>query len=244
MRQPVQNHSQIAKHQPGWLLWPVDHHDRQVQLACGSKFRNGACAPGIFGHQMCDPMALQQVEIACQIERSAGHFYGTVRQWQFRLRRIDQPQQVVMLWFSGKARKVLFSNGKKHPGWRLRQCRNRARNIIDVYPPVALNSLPGRAHKSTKRHIGLGAALQCVAAHLGGKGMGRIDHMTDTLSPEKRGKALGTTKASHPCGQRLRHRVLRAPRVREQRICPGLGQNHGQLRGLAGAAQKKDSRHV
>ncbi len=149
-----------------------------------------------------------------------------------------------MLGFTSKRRKGLLANGKKHPGWPIRQRRNRACDILDMDPPVAVDCLPGRALKGAERHIGLTTADNRIAAHLGGKRMGSIHHMADAFGPQIAGKALGPAKTSHPRGQGLRHRVLRAPRVGEQRIGTGLGQVRRQSRGLTGAAQKEDSRHV
>ena len=82
-----------------------------------------------------------------------------------------------------------------------------------------------------------------MAAHLGGKGMRRIDHMRDGLARDEFGQAAHAAKAAGSNRQRLRNGALRPPGVGIDGINTGTLDRVGEQIGVACSAQYKGAHH-
>lgn len=73
--------------------------------------------------------------------------------------------------------------------------------------------------------------------------MGRIDNMGNALLGNKGRQAIGTAKAAHTGGQRLRFRRLDAARIAENGGNTALANSAGQGAGLARTPKNQDVYH-
>jgi len=222
---------------------PVDQDDRQAQNARGFQFGGGACATGVLGDDMADAMFAQQGKIAGQIKGATGDDGGGIGQGQGAFGRINQAQQVMVLWLGGKGRKRLFADGQKHPRRAVGQGGDRGRDVGNVGPAVTGLSLPRRALQHRQRHIRLGAGRNGIAAHLRGERVGGVNDMADAFRLEIGHQPRHPAKAADPDRQRLRHRRGGTACIGIDRFHPRAGKGAGQQAGLGGAAQKKDACH-
>ena len=243
MTQPAQDGIGILKDQTLWQRRPIDQDYRQRQFPRGIKLGARALTARILGDDMADAMVPQQGQIARQIKRAARDDRMCVRQRQ-RAWRIDKAQQVMMLRPCAKRGQMQLADGQKHTGRGFGQRGKRACDIGHMGPAIGSSGHPGRTLQRGQRDTGFAAGGRGVPAHLGGKGMCRIDDMGDAFAAQKPHQPLNPAKAADACGQRLRDRGLGAPGIGKHCIHPCVRQSAGQTAGLCGAAQKKDARHV
>ena len=190
-----------------------DHDDGQAELARGVDFCACASAAGIARHQPFDAARAHQFAVAFKRERAARHNHFGVRQWQRAVGRIDEAQRIGVLRLGRERRDMLPANREKHARALLGKAIDSAGDISDFDPVVSRCPAPGRALQRHQRNIRRRASLDCVAAHFGGKGVRRIDHMGDALLADVVGKSHRATKASDPRRQRMAEGNLRASRI-------------------------------
>lgn len=244
MIQPVHDIVKRGTDGPRGHGGPVDHHHRQAKGTCGIQLGAGASTARILGHDHVDPVVLHQRPISGQPEWPTGYHNLNIGQRQRVFRRIDQPDQVMVLSLSCEGRKILFADGQKYAPWLLRQRVDRPGNIRDMLPAVTRPRLPGCAFERGQRNTGLGAGQHRVTAHLRGERVGGIHNPLDPLSPQVRRQPGRTAKAADTCRQRLRYRCGGSACVGKHRIVATFRQRARQIRGFAGAAQYKDAWHV
>lgn len=226
----------------------VNHDHRQAKRARGQQLGLGPAATGVFGHDMCDVMALQQSLISRHVKGTSGNNHSRIRQRHLRLGRINQPQHIEICGLCGKGDKRLLANRQEHARARVRQRGNSGLYIRHMLPLIARLSHPCWSLKRRQRHTGLGAGRHRIAAHLRSKGMGCVHHMCDALTLYVVDQPSHTTKSALPHGQRLRCRARGSTRIREHRPTPGfrpvLSQLLRQMRGLSCAPQQEYLCHV
>ena len=249
MTQPVhhlRHRSQhAARRQRGPIkIGPVYQDYRQTVRASGYQLGLGACPAGIFGDNMGNSVLLQQVKVARDIKRAARDNGRGVWQRQRAIRRIDQPQQIVVLRFDPKRRQVLLADGEEHAGGPVRQHGHRSRDIGHCGPVIAGGGFPSGAFKGHKRHTGQRACVQSVLADLRGERMRCIDDMGNALVVQELRQPRHTAKTARSHWDRLTVRGRRAPRVGIDRVEVRACQRLRQLASLSRATQQKDARHV
>ena len=226
---------------------PIDHNDRQAQSAGGDQFGLGPNAASVFGHNMGDAMLTHQGFVLCRLKRATGDNYRGLGQRRNRFGFIDQPQQIMVLGRGGKEVEVLFANRKKHPCWSRRQGRGCGLERGHMGPVITHARLPRGPLQGTQRHARLCTGSYGVVAHLRGKGMSGVNHMGHSFAANVIDKPCDSTKPAQPLGQRLRHRARGTASIGKDGLTPGhrmRGEVPRQLRGVRGAAEKKDVLHV
>lgn len=218
--------------------WPVDHDNAQAQGAGGQYLGLGPGTACVFGDDMGDVVRLQKGGIACDIKRAACDDDAGVRQGH-TFGRIDQPQQVMVLGFGGKAIKVLLANRQENPRGRIGQAGNRARHVGDMGPKIAGLGLPRGAFKGQKRHAASKACRDRIPAHLGGKGVGGIDNVGNPVAAYIMTQPRHAAKAADPRGQGLRHRMGRATGIGKHRVQPKCGKGRGKVACFGGSPQQE-----
>src|SRR6266851_2397005 len=202
-----------------------------------------AGAAGVSRDNPCDVSYAHQLEIVLEGEGAARDDEFGVRQRQWALGRIDESQRIGVLRLGGKGRKMLPADRQEYAGARLRQGVDRGVDVFDLDPSVALNARPGRALQREQRDFRRRAGCGRVAAHLGGKRMGRIDDMRDSFGPDERDQAGHATKTAGAYRQQLSDGALRPPGVGIDGIDPGTHDRAGELVGVAGSAQNEGAHH-
>ena len=223
--------------------WPFHHDDGQAQRTRGLQLGARAAAAGILGHDMGNARLLQQGQIIGGGERPTAKHDPAIGQGR-GLRRIDQPQQIMMLRPRGKEPRLLLADRQKDPRGRVGQGLQGGLHIRDAVPAVTGLRGPCRALQRDQRQAKAFAGGMGVAAHPGGERMRGVYQMGDALGLHIGAKPRNPAKTPNSCGQGLRHRLRRAPGIGKHRIPPGLGQRAGKGRSLGRAAQKKDACHV
>ncbi len=222
---------------------PVDQDHRNPEASGGIQFRPRTGAAGILGDYEVHTAGFQKFPVALLRERAARDHRLGVRQRQPALRRIDQPQNVVMPGLRGEGRQVLATDGKEDASGFLGQSRDSSGEVGDMSPVIAFACLPRRALIGAKRRIRVCTGGNCIPAHLGREGMGRIHHMGYAFGAQICGKAIGTTETADAGRQGLFHGGVGAPGIGKDGI-NALGREvAGKLACLTGAAEKKDACH-
>jgi len=110
-------------------------------------------------------------------------------------------------------------------------------------PLVASRAQPWRAFQRQQGNARFRASFDRVAAHLGSKGMRRVDHMCDALLADEVGKTLHAAEAADPRRQRMVQRNLRAAGVGIDRVNFLADKSVRELVGIACSAQDEGA-HV
>ncbi len=221
----------------------VDQYDRQIKRPRRIQLGPRAHAACIFRHDMRDAMGLNQGEIILKGKRSARDDRYGIGHWQAVRRRINQAQQIMMLWPFGKGGQQLLADRQKHAGGRIWQGGGGGRHIRNRLPVITGFGPPWRAFQGDERDMGKGAGINRIAAHLRGKGMGGIDHMADLFSDQIIGQARNAAKAAHPQLQGLGNGRGGAAGIGKHSINARFGKGAGHLAGFGRAAQQKDADH-
>ena len=196
---------------------PVDHDDRNAKHAGGKDLRLGSSPARVLGDQQLGAMHAHQVHVVLNLEGTACDDHLGAQQGEVRGGRIDHPGQETMLSEMGKAGKMLSSDRQEHPFGGTVQGGHGSLDVRDMGPVVARFGYPGRPFKRAERHPGGSAGERGVAADPGGKGMGRIDHLTDAVRLQEGGKPLGPAKAAAADGYRLRAGTCDPSGIRQDR---------------------------
>jgi hypothetical protein len=195
----------------------------------------------IFNFFPVDAMLHQHCAVAGEIERSPRHDHFRVPQRQRRARRIDQPNQIMMLRMPGEHIQILPPDAEKRPAWRCTQRLGRCGDVVNVDPAIFGRALPGRTLKCQQRYIGHTAGRDRVCAHLRREWMGGIDDARDVLGAEIIDQAIDAAKSADTPGYRRRRRIFGAAGIGQQRIDASiLCDLRHQPIGIGGAAEDQD----
>lgn len=238
MTQPRQNLGHRGHNATRRQRRPVDHDNAQAQRTGGEYLGLGPRATCIFGDDMGDLVGLQKGGIASTVKRAARDDDASLWQGQ-RTRRVNQPQQVVVLGFGGKAVEVLLANREKNPRRRIWQSGHCRCHVGHMDPIIPRFGPPRGALQDQQLHPARKAGVNGVPAHLGGKGMGGIDNMCDAIGPHIVTQAHHTAKAAHARGQGLQHGMRRAPSIGKDCGHTLCGKGRGKLAGFGGSAQQE-----
>ncbi len=243
MRQPVQNLRRGPQFRSFRNFGSIDHKDGQPQGARRIQLGPRATATGIFGHNQLDAMAAHQRDIALNSERPARDLYVGIG-YRHTARFVHQTQQVVVLGLGRELRQMHAAHGKEHALSRTAQRLDSSVDIRDMDPIVSLSFHPCRTRQCSQRRVCLGAGLRGIPAHLRSKGVRGIDHMGHAMVADVTRQPLGPTKAANAGWQRLRARIIDAPRIRIGRVKPLFCHSFGQSVGLGCATKNKEVGHV
>lgn len=243
MNDPSHHRLDAIRNLPCRQHGPVDQDHRQSKPPRGDELGLRPFATRVLRNDEADPVRGKQGLVPFDAKRPARDYGFCVGQRQ-RFGPVHQPHEVVVLWRSGEVRKMLPSDGKKHPRRRLGESRDGCLKVDNVLPVVPVLGYPWRTLKSQERDAGHAAGLNGVSAHLRSERVRSIDDLADSLIPEIARQPLGSTESANAHFQGLVFRPRRAPGVGEDGVHPGFGQGFGQTASLRRAAQKKDACHV
>lgn len=241
--QPVDHRLDALCNQPVGQVWSVDQDHRQVQHPGRRQLGIGTAATGILGHDSVDVMGLQQVRIAVSGKGATGDDNRCVRQRQRAIGWINQPEQVMMLGLAGKGRQMYPANRQKHPARRASQRFCRACHIGHLGPAVAGALKPRWPLQRDQGNTGGQGGIDRVVAHPGGKGVGRVDQMSDGVVTQIAHQPFGAAKAAGAGRYWLLARIGDTPGIGQGGGQTGAGAGCGQQACLGSAAQYEDIRH-
>jgi hypothetical protein len=82
-----------------------------------------------------------------------------------------------------------------------------------------------------------------MAAHLGGEGMGRVDHMRDGFAADEVGQTLRAAEAANAGRQRMGQRNFGAAGIGIDRVDLRAKESVGEAVGIACSAENERARH-
>jgi len=244
MRKPRQHIFDALDLRPLRQCGPCDHDDGEPQLARGVDLGTRAVAAGIAGDQPRDIACPHQLAIVCERERPARDDDLGIVQWQGAVGRIDQAQRVAMLRLGGKWREMLPTDREKHVCRRLGQGCDGRGDVGDLNPAIVGRARPWRAFEREQRHTRRGTGVDRVTTHLGGEGMGRVDHMRDPFAADVVRQPLRAAEAADPRRQRMGQRNPGAAGIRVDRIDWRARNGVRKAVGVTCSAQNERAYHV
>jgi hypothetical protein len=241
MTQPTQDIRDIFNFFPRGDEGAAHHHDRQSESACGFDLGVSRIAAGISSDDDIDAMLHQHCAVAGEIERSPRHDHFRVPQRQRRARRIDQPNQIMMLRMRGEHIQILPPDAEKRPAWRCTKFSSCRDDSVGFDPAITGCTLPRRAFKRQQRHIGQSTGRDRVRAHLRREWMGGIDDARDVLGAEIIDQTFDAAKATDTPGDRRRRRIFGTAGIGQHRIDTRIPSDlRHQPIGIGGAAEDQD----
>jgi len=176
--------------------WALDHHDGKSKRARGFDLGNRGAAARILRENHLDAALVKQANIVLPCERPACLDYDDIGQIERCCWRVDQPDDVGMLRRGLKLSKSEAADGAEDRARFWAERGNRRSHIRNEGPVVPWLPFPGGPFDGEKRRPGDRSGRDGVAAHLGGKGMGRVDEHIDALVPQITCKPCGSAKAA------------------------------------------------
>ena len=216
-----------------------DHDHGQRELARRIDLGARAAAARIARDQKFDPARTHQLAVAFEREWPARDDDLRIWQWQRAVGRVDKAQRIGVLWLGAKGREMLSADGEKDARALRGQGGDGRVDIRRLDPLVASRAQPWRAFQRQQGNARFRASFDRVAAHLGSKGMRRVDHMCDALLADEVGKTLHAAEAADPRRQRMRQRNSGPPGIRINRLDLRPRESVGKLVGLARSAQNE-----
>ncbi len=221
----------------------INQDYRHTQRPRGIQLRTRAHATSVLRHDMGDAVRLHQGEIPCQGKRSLCDNHCRLGQGQDGIGRIDQTQQVIVLWAHREGVDRLSTDRQKDPCWLIGQRSDRARDVGNRTPVVTFRRRPGRALERQQRNANSRTGFHRIPAHPGGEGMGGVDDMSDCRLAKIGDKPLHSAEPTDPDWQGLARWRCGATGIGKGGVNACFGQCAGHLAGFGGAAQQKDTRH-
>lgn len=243
MIQPLQHLRHAPRFAPGCDHRPLHHHNRQAQQARGVQLGLGAGSAGILGDNDIHLVVAHQRGVCVHVKRATRDDDGVLRQGRWAGRRIDQPQDVMVLRLGCKFCKVHAAQCQHDGLRRPLQCRRRGADVGYRMPAVAGDRMPGRTGQRQQGYTRLGSGGDGIAAHLSGKRMGGIDQVGDGMRVQIPHQPRHAAKAADAHGDGLRSGLRHTPRIRQNRMFTPFGQGMGQRAGFKGASEDKDVAH-
>lgn len=237
MIKPVQNFCNRMEFDPFGRFRPVDHDNWQTQGARRGDFCIGPCSTRIFRNDKINAVTRKKRAVSGFGKRATRQFHMTIGKWQRLGRRIHQPQQIVMLRLGGKRGQMHPADGQHHPFRGPPQGRHRSRNVGHMVPGVSGLRLPVRTGQCSKRNAGPRAGRSGIAAHLGGKGVRRVDNMGDPVVADIFLQALNATKTTEPDRQGLIPWGLDPTGQRNNTVATDIPQGPAQRGGIKRSAK-------
>jgi len=239
---PRKNFLQAVNARPFGYKGALDHNHWQAQLARRINLRPRALTTRVLGDDMGDAVRLQQVKVALQRKGAARDQGRDMGQGQSG-GLIHQPQKIMMLRLCGEIFQRLAADSQENLCRFVGQGHDSARHIRHVLPKVSFGGLPRCAFKGQQLNLGHGCGLNRVAAHLGRKGVGRVDQVGDTFSAQIAYQSLYPAKAANALGQGLAQGCFGASGIGKDRINALFCQSFRQIRCLSCATKQKDAGH-
>lgn len=240
MIQPFQYLGGRVDSQPVRPRWPINHDDRQGQIAGGVQLGAGTFATGVFGDDDFNVVEDHKVAVGRESERPSGDNRCDILKGQFA-GLVDEAQQVMMLRLGGERVEILATDGEENLGRRVGQGGDGGGDVGNVRPIVAVNRRPGRAVQGDERGFRGLTGGDGVVGHRGGKRVGCVDNMRDFSGLQVGDQAFDAAKPAGALGQGLRGGGVGAASVGIGGVDLGIVQGLCQQVRLGRATKQKDA---
>lgn len=221
----------------------IDHDDRQAERSRGVDLGAGTLPSRILCDDQIDAVIPHKGKVTRWCERATIHQQMVARQCGRRIWRIDEPQEIVMLWLRGEGFDMHPTESEHHAPRRAIERADGAGDIRDVGPAVAVHCLPFRAVEHQMGDIRSTRGGGGVGADRSGEGMGGVDKVGESPRLQERRQAVSAAKAADADRHRLCTGIAGAPGIAQRRLFAPLGQGSGERARFHGAAKDQDVAH-
>ena len=243
MTQPAQHGFDIECFRARRQLRAINHQHRQLQPARGDQFGFGTLPTRVLADDQLNAMLLQQSGVGIGMKRAAIDQNGVMGKRQRLGRRVDQAQQIMMLWLRGELRQMHAAECQHDALWRTRQCGDSGRNIGLRLPTITRYRLPCGSRQRDMLNSSTTRSFHRIRTHLRGERVRCVDQMRDGVADQILRQSFHTTESTHAHRQRLRFYLLNPTCVADGGTQIPLRQRGGQCAGFQSAAQYKDIGH-
>ena len=226
-----------------WQGWPVDHEDGQAERSRRVDLRARALPSGIFGDDEVDAVRAHQGKVAVQREGAAIDQQMMVRQRGRHIRRINEAQQIMMLWLCGEGFDMHAAERQHDAARRAVERADGASDVGDMGPVVALPRLPFRAGEHQMRNARITRGSGGIGADRGGEGVGRVDEVGELFRLQISRQPLSTAKAADTYRHWLGARISGASGIAQHGAFAAFGKGFRQRARFGRAAKDQDMAH-
>lgn len=220
------------------LSRPLDHDDRQAEPSRCFDLAIARAATGVFRDHRLDAVFFQYADFVVQRKGAARGNIARMRQFQWRLHRIDAADEIVVLGRGFERKKLLPSQSQEHASAFAAERGDSLFDSVDLMPPVTRLALPGRTRKDDQRNFGKPCCLNGIGGNLCRIGMGGVHQNIETPGANKIRKTARAAKTAAAHWHRLFDRRERATGHGEQNSVAGFfGEPAGQNAGIRRAAK-------
>lgn len=238
--QPVQDRIAIVDLTALRQCGTIDHQHGQAELT-GSRDLGSRTLPAcILGNDQIDPVFPEQVKVAFDRERTAIDGHRAVGERHGVFRRVDQPQEIVMLWLIPERLEMHPADGEQDAPGLARNGIDCGIDIADMMPAIAFDRLPGWTGQGNQGDSSALRGENRIAAHLPGEWMSRVDDMSDAAGKQVADQAVDAAESTDAGRYGLRFGRCDAAGVAENGGNVVGRQGVGQGAGFGGASENQD----
>ncbi len=220
------------------LSRPVDHDDRQAEPSRCFDLAIARAAAGVFRDHRLDAAFFQHADFVVQRKGAARGNIARMRQFQWRLYRIDAADEIAVLGRGFERKKLLSAERQKYTFAFVAERDDSLFDSVDTMPPVTRLALPCGTRKDDQRNFGKPSRLNGIGGNLRRIGMGGIHQNIEILGANEIRQPARAAKTAATHRHRLFDRRERAAGHGEQNLVAGFfGQPAGQNAGIRRAAK-------
>lgn len=220
------------------LLRPVDHDDRQAEPSRCFDLAIARAAAGVFRDHRLDAVFFQHADFVVQRKGAARGNIARMRQFQWRLHRVDAADEIVVMGRGFERKKLLSAEREKRAPAFAAERGDSLFDAVHLMPPVSRLALPGRTRKDDQRNFGKPCGLNGIGRNLRRIGMGGVHQNIEILCANEIRETARAAKTAAAHRHRLFDRRERAAGHGEQNSVAGFfGQPAGQNAGIRRAAK-------
>lgn len=201
--------------------WSVDHDDWNFEHTRSLDFSVSRRSTGVFRDDHFDPIVFQHGDFVSQRKRSASGDVLRMRHIQRRINGVYAADEVTVPGRCFEGQKFLTSKGKEDALRFAADSRNRAFDVGNGRPEIAVHLLPGRSGKAYQRNTRKLRGLNGIGGNAGGIGMCGIHQKVETFRADESGKTLRASKPAGTDWNTLLYRIFRTPRHGQQNAAAG-----------------------
>jgi hypothetical protein len=207
------------------LSRPLDHDDRQAEPSRRFDLAIARAATGVFRDHRLDAVFFQYADFVVQRKGAARGNVARMRQFQWRLHRVDAADEIVVLGRGFERKKLLSAERQKYMFASVAERGDSLFDAIDIMPPVTRLTLPGGTREDDQRNFGKPCGLNGIGGNLCRIGMGGVHQNIETLGANeiRETNSAAKTAAAH------RHRLF------DRRQCAA---GHGEQDSVAGVLRQ------
>jgi len=219
----------------------LNHQQGGLGVACRDNLRRNIVPARIFTHHKINSVIAHYRLFCFNIIRPSVLNKCQIGQiWQ-GIRQVYDAGNISVQWDLFKQRQRLAAHCQKNSLWAL--LAQKVYSSVKgghLMPMIPRNGYPSGTFQGQQGQSAGLTGVDCILAHVCGKGMGGINDRFKGLGLQKVDQPVNATKTSNARWYWLAHGFLRASCIRQQRVKRAICQKVSKATGFGGSAQQKD----